>query len=51
VQDRQHSHASARHRSRGVEQGELMGQVEVGDRFIKQESLAIMNCAGGLDLR
>ena len=51
MQDRQHSDASARDRPCRIEQGELMGQVEIGDRFVEQKSLAIMNRPGGLDLR
>ena len=27
-----------------------MGQVKIGDRFVKQQSLAVMNRPGGLDL-
>ncbi len=52
VQDsREHSDALARDRAPGVEQSELMRQVEVGDWFVKQKSLAFMNRPGGLDLR
>ena len=51
MQDREHSDASARERSCCIEQGELMRQVKIGDRFVKQESLAVMDCVGGLDLR
>jgi hypothetical protein len=35
----------------GIEQSELVGQVEIRDGFVKQEGLAIMDGPSGLDLR
>ena len=51
VQDRQHSDAPLRGALRRVKEGELVRQVEVGDRFIEQERLALMNGSGGFNLR
>jgi hypothetical protein len=51
VQDRKHSDASACDRPCGIEQSELMRQVQIGDRFVEQKSLVLMNGPCGLDLR
>jgi hypothetical protein len=41
----------ARDRSRRIKQSELMGNVEIGDGFVEQKSLSLVNCPRGLDLR
>jgi hypothetical protein len=51
VQDREHRNAARRGSLRRVEQGELMRQVEIGDRLIEQKRLAIMDGSSGLNLR
>ena len=51
MQDGQHRDSAPCDRSCGVEQRELMRQIEVGDGFVEQKRLAIMDCPSGLDLR
>jgi ABC-type hemin transport system ATPase subunit len=50
VQDRKHGHTSSRDRLCRIKQGELMRQVQIGNRFVKQKSLAVMNGLRGFDL-
>ena len=51
MQDRKHSDASACDRPCRIKQGELMRQAQIGDRFVEQKSLVLMNGPRGLDLR
>ena len=51
MQDRKHSDASACDRPCRIKQGELMRQVQIGDRFVEQKSLVLMNHPRGPDLR